>query len=89
MDVLEVITPEAASSAASDDLKQVSQVFLDALYLYTRKVRPQWQLATFVGVSPEYFSRLVNGRVPLCAAGEARIVQAGALLGLEPEDCFE
>lgn len=86
---VEMVTPEAVAPLSVDEPRRVSETFRESLYVYTRKIRPQWQLAGIVGVSPEHFSRLVNGRIPLRHADEDRIVRAGELMGLAAEDCFE
>jgi hypothetical protein len=79
----------SVTTAAIDDTPvQLSERFKDAVYIYTRKIRPQWQLASIAGVSPEALSRLINGRLPV-RPGDPRIVRVGAVLGLEPDECFE
>jgi hypothetical protein len=78
----------AAAPAAVDGEAQLSTRFLQELGVYTRRVQPQWQLCATARVPSDVFSKLVRGHLPI-RPGDRRITRVGAVLGLEPHECFE
>lgn len=49
--------------------------------------RRQYALARAAGLHPTLFSAIINSAVPL-HPNDARVIQIGRVLGLEPADCF-
>lgn len=78
----------AVDAAAVESHTQLSIRFLQELGVYTRRVRPQWELCALARVPSDVFSKLVHGRLPV-RPNDQRITRIGALLGLEPHECFE
>lgn len=64
---------------------RVSRTFLTRLKL---SEIPQYKIAWRAGMHPTALSQLINGARKV-KQGDPRIVKAGKLLGLKPDECFE
>jgi hypothetical protein len=50
--------------------------------------KPAYKIAWEAGIHPSLLSKLLHG-CERVKPGDERIIAVGAILGLEPEDCFE
>lgn len=75
-----------ADSSVSPEL---SDEFVTAVRMYPiRTGRPQWELCALARVPESTFSKLIRGHASI-QPDDWRILRVGAVLGLEPERCFE
>lgn len=65
-------------------MPEISKEFLIRLKVGTQ---PAYRIAQRAGVNPGTLSKLICG-IQTPKPNDERIIRVGALLGLQPEDCF-